>query len=110
LQVIDSTEEALLSLAQAAAELPKRRAGRKLHLSTMYRWATAGCRGIVLETIQVGSTRCTSRQALQRFFESLTAKNRHGFATPSAAPVHRSPAKRLRASEKAGKALEKTGA
>ena len=32
-----------------------------------------GVRGIRLESIMVGGTRCTSVQALQRFFDALTA-------------------------------------
>lgn len=70
--MIDSLNEALLPLAQAADELPRRRRGKKTHISTLYRWAVAGCRGIRLETVQVGATRCTSREALQRFFERLS--------------------------------------
>ena len=56
--LIDTTQENLITFTQAAAELPRRRAGRKCHVSTFYRWATAGCRGIVLESSQVGGTRC----------------------------------------------------
>jgi hypothetical protein len=70
--MIDTTAEDVLTLAQAADGLPRRRAGRKTDVSTLYRWSTAGCRGVLLETIQVGGTRCTSREALQRFFERLS--------------------------------------
>ena len=52
--------------------------GPEDHVSTLYRWATAGCRGVVLESIQVGGTRCTSREALQRFFERLSQPARPG--------------------------------
>src|SRR3954451_22020866 len=98
--MIDSTAETLLSLAQAAEELPRRRRGRKTHVSTLYRWATAGCRGVLLETIQVGATRCTSREALQRFFERLS-QGVGGGPVPAAPP--RSIARRTRQSEAAGK-------
>jgi hypothetical protein len=70
--MIDTTAETILSLSQAADELPRRRRGRKTHVSTLYRWATSGCRGVRLETIQVGATRCTSREAIQRFCERLS--------------------------------------
>jgi hypothetical protein len=70
--MIDSASETLITLIQAADELPRRRRGPKTHISTLFRWSTAGCRGVVLETIQVGRTRCTSREALQRFFERLS--------------------------------------
>ena len=69
---IDLNREHVLTLAQAASTLPRRRAGKKPHLSTLYRWSSRGLRGIRLETIQVGGTACTSREALQRFFDQLT--------------------------------------
>ena len=67
--MIDNANEEILTLAQAAAELPRRRRGRKTHVSTLYRWTVSGCRGVILESIQIGATRATSREALQRFFE-----------------------------------------
>ena len=88
--MIDTLVETLLPLAQAADELPRRRRGRKTNLSTLYRWSQAGCRGVRLETIQIGGTRCTSREALQRFFERLSQARE---ATPAGggecAPGHR---------------------
>ena len=64
--------EELMSLSDAARALPRRRGGRKVNVSTVYRWTTTGCRGVVLESLQIGGTRCTSRQALSRFFQRLT--------------------------------------
>lgn len=63
--------EELLSLPAAAKLLPRRRGGKKVHTATLYRWTVAGLRGAVLESLQIGGTRCTSREALQRFFEQL---------------------------------------
>ncbi|MBV8232878.1 MAG: DUF1580 domain-containing protein [Planctomycetaceae bacterium] len=105
--MIDTTAETLLPLAQAADELPRRRRGRKTHISTLYRWSQAGCRGVRLETVQVGATRCTSREALQRFFERLSQAD--GREIPPAIGG-RSLAQRRRASENAGRQLEKQGA
>ena len=70
--MIDPNTETLISLTEAAKGLPRRRAGKKVHTCTMYRWSTAGCRGVVLETIQIGGTRCTSREKLALFFRQLT--------------------------------------
>jgi hypothetical protein len=70
--MIDPTTETLISLADAARHLPRRRAGKRPHVSCIYRWTVSGCRGVVLESIQVGGTRCTSREALARFFQRLT--------------------------------------
>jgi hypothetical protein len=71
--MIDCHSEHVISFPQASDESPRRRKGRKIHVSCFYRWSTVGCRGVILETIQVGGNRCTSREALQRFFERLSA-------------------------------------
>ena len=63
--------EELISLPAAAKLLPRRRAAKRVHTSTIYRWTVNGLRGIVLESLQIGGTRCTTREALQRFFERL---------------------------------------
>ncbi len=70
--MIDLNAETVISLAEAASLLPRRRAGKKPHVCTMYRWISRGCRGVKLESIAVGATLCTSREALQRFCERLT--------------------------------------
>jgi hypothetical protein len=110
--MIDTTQETPISLTEAAAELPRRRRGRKTHVSTLFRWTTAGCRGVILEFIQVGGTRCTSREALQRFFERLT-HSRHAEATavrPGPIVGGRTFAQRQRQSAAAGERLEALGA
>ena len=73
--MIDTTTEHPVRLADAAEMVGK-------HTKTVYAWTTRGCRGAVLETIQVGGTRCTSREALQRFFERLTVRD-HVAALPA---------------------------
>ena len=70
--MIDPLTEQVISLREAASQLPVRRRGRKPHVSCLYRWTVSGCRGVVLESLQVGGTRCTSREALSRFFARLT--------------------------------------
>ena len=52
--MIDPNEEELLSLADAAKSLPPRRGGKRAHISGLYRWTVSGCRGVILESIQVG--------------------------------------------------------
>lgn len=74
--MIDLASETLLSFSEASARLPRRRAGRPVHPSTLYRWAAEGLRGVRLETIQVGGTLCTSIEALQRFFDRLERSRR----------------------------------
>ena len=72
--MIDLARETVASLTEAAKwkRLPRRRQGKRPHVSTLYRWATAGVAGVKLETIRVGGTLCTSLEALQRFFERLS--------------------------------------
>lgn len=72
--MIDIQNEEVVSLAEAAKSkcLPRRRKGKRPHVATLFRWTTVGVRGVVLESLQCGGTRCTSVQALQRFFERLS--------------------------------------
>jgi hypothetical protein len=71
--MIDYRYEAVFPLSQAPKKTPARNDGKAIHTSTFHRWATTGCRGIRLETLRIGGTRCTSAEALQRFFERLSA-------------------------------------
>jgi len=73
--MIDPNEETLVSLVNAASSLPARRGGKKPHVSCLYRWTKTGCKGVVLESLQCGGTRVTSREALARFFGALTRAN-----------------------------------
>ena len=70
---IQFTSEELVSLTEATRALPPGRNGKRLHVSTLHRWAGRGLRGVVLETIHVGGRRYTSTEALQRFFDRLGA-------------------------------------
>ena len=101
--MIDSTCETLITFAEAARGLPSRRNGRKTHISTLYRWATAGCKGVILETLQIGGSRCTSREAMQRFFEALTSRSDQA----GVVGIARTSAQRKREIEAAGRELDK---
>lgn len=104
--MIDSTRENLISLTEAAKRLPVRRGGKRPHVSCLYRWTLTGCRGVVLESLSIGGTRCTSAEALQRFFDRLS----HQSATPvESAPTGRTHTQRAKASERAGRQLESMG-
>jgi hypothetical protein len=103
---IDPNKERLLSLRDAARLLPRRRGGKRPHISCLYRWTTGGCKNVILESFQCGGTRCTSREALARFIRRLTEGNS---AAPSDAPKVRSVAQRQRATTKALRELEQDG-
>ena len=64
---IDIATEQVVAFREAAKLCPRRRQGRKPHVSTFYCWSRTG-----LETIQVGGQLCTSVEAVQRFFNRLT--------------------------------------
>jgi hypothetical protein len=54
---IDISTEAVVTFTEAANELPRRRQGKKTHVSTVHRWATGGIKGIKLESLVVGVER-----------------------------------------------------
>ena len=70
---IDALSETVVSFTEMTKSLPRRRKGKRPNVATLYRWTTCGCRGVRLESIQIGGTRCTSHEALQRFFDRLSA-------------------------------------
>ncbi|HUE15799.1 MAG TPA: DUF1580 domain-containing protein [Planctomycetaceae bacterium] len=85
--MLDVREETLITFAEAAKHLPIRRGGKKVAVSTLYRWAKDGVRGVILESLQCGGTLCTSLPALQRFFARLSAqRSRVPLTTPSVQP------------------------
>ena len=66
---IDPFREDVFSLKEAA----RRVKGRKLHVATIWRWATKGLRGRKLETIPIGGVRCTTEAAMRQFFAATVA-------------------------------------
>lgn len=101
--MIDPNTEVLISLSEAARHLPRRRADKRPHVSCIYRWTTSGCKGVVLESLQIGGTRCTSKEALGRFFRRLTTGN------AAEVPAVRTIAQRERAATRAMRDLEAAG-
>ncbi len=65
---INSRAETLISLPEAADAVPG-----GVHLSTVGRWASVGCRGVLLDTVVLGARRYTSHEALDRFFVATDA-------------------------------------
>jgi hypothetical protein len=107
--MIDHANETVLSLTDAAATLPRRRGGRRVNTATLYRWASHGCRGVKLETIQIGGTKCTSQEALRRFFNRLAGPG-HDPSVAAGSARHPAPDRRLQRDEQAVVAeLERLG-
>lgn len=86
--MIDLSTETLIPLRDVPRQLPVRPHGKRLHISGVYRWVLRGVRGVVLESVKVGGSTYTSREALQRFSERLTG-------SPTA-PVNSKPTVRSR--------------
>ena len=120
--MIDISTEAVVTLTEATHHLPRRRKGKRCAVSTLYRWADRGVRGVRLETIQVGGTKCTSWEALQRFFNRLSSADSphvQDQAVQSVSPhqmrddlqimLHPTPSGRRRAAEAAERALMREG-
>ena len=61
--------------------IPRRRGGRRIHKSTLFRWASHGLRGVILETVSVGGTLCCNRIHLRTFFAELACIRRSGKAS-----------------------------
>ena len=90
--MIDIENEEVLSLAQAARWLPNirgaRATGKGVHPVTVWRWTRYGVAGpdgqkVLLESVKLGGTRCTSIEAVQRFIDRLQGQP---VPTPSRQP------------------------
>jgi hypothetical protein len=108
--VLDLTKEAAIPLAAACPLLPPGRNGRRVHFSTLWRWALKGVKSptgeiVKLETLRLGSRLVTSREAVQRFALALS---RHLAERPPA-PAPRTPGARRRAAERADRELARLG-
>lgn len=63
--------EDLITLAEAGQLIPGNR-----HASTIWRWIHEGRHGVQLESLDVGGVTYTTRTAIQRFCEQVTAAKR----------------------------------
>jgi hypothetical protein len=72
---IDVKSEQLVALRDVGASLPWEPAG-----STLSRWHSRGVRGVRLDTVLVGGKRWSSREAIQRFIEAVTAAGASPFS------------------------------
>jgi len=65
--------EELLTFAEAARLLPRRRRGSKAATSTIWRWSRNGSRGVVLRVVRVGGNVYVPRSALLDFIATRSA-------------------------------------
>ena len=80
--MIDPSTDQLITLNEARALVPAVN-GRRVDLSTVYRWVQRGARGVVLESIEVGGRRLTTARAVAAFLEGRAATQPR--QTPAAA-------------------------
>ena len=107
--MIDLSTESSISLSQAARLLPPGRGGRPVTLGCILRWILNGAKGpdgirVRLEAARVGGRWLTSKEALNRFADRLTPRLD---GTP--VPASRTPGRRQRAADRAGRALDRIG-
>lgn len=77
--------EELLTFAEAASLLPRRRGGSKVAISTLWRWSRRGSRGVVVCTVRIGGHVCLSRAALVDFIAARSAVDRAQQPMPTTA-------------------------
>jgi hypothetical protein len=70
--MIDINKETLISISDTPKHLPRRRNGKTVHISAVYRWLKKGIKGIRLESARIAGTTYTSLEALQRWSDALT--------------------------------------
>lgn len=74
-----SMDEELIALRDVPGKLPRPEGGRKVSLVTVQRWIRHGLAGVApLETLRIGRSVYTSREALRRFIDRVSeAKDGH---------------------------------
>jgi Protein of unknown function (DUF1580) len=107
--MIDLSSETAISLSQVAKLMPPGRGNKPMHVSAVLRWILRGAkdpqgRYVRLAAARVGGKWITSREALQRFSESLTPQ-----LDQPAVPAVRTPTQRERAQSRAAKTLAAAG-
>jgi hypothetical protein len=67
-------DEQIMTFTEAAKALPSVN-GRRIHVSTLWRWSQRGVGGIRLETRRLGGRVVTSKEALERFTSELATQS-----------------------------------
>jgi hypothetical protein len=102
--VIQIDKERVIPLSKIGDYLPRGRQNKKVHAATGYRWARRG-----LETIRRGGMVFTSVEALQRYFDRLSAGPAAGADAAQAPTPAPTPSARQAAAERADRALAAMG-
>jgi hypothetical protein len=103
--MIDILVERLIPLTEVPDFIPSTTLGRRLSIATVWRWAKFGVRGRRLESVKVGGSFYTSREAIARFAEDPA----DGATPQTPARAVRSPAQRKRDQARAAARLDAAG-
>jgi hypothetical protein len=71
--MIDIDSEELVPLTNVATMVPPRPNGKRMAVTTAWRWATVGVRGHKIEVVRIGGSKYTSREALGRFLKAINS-------------------------------------
>ena len=74
------SDEQAVFLSDLPRHLPRTAAGQRVHVSSGYRWRSAGLNGIRLRSFKIGSRLATTTEELTRFFEAQTQVGEDGLA------------------------------
>ncbi|MGO8899479.1 MAG: DUF1580 domain-containing protein [Isosphaeraceae bacterium] len=95
--MIDTIAEKPIPLDQIPPEVIPGRGGKPVHPVTLSLWHRRGVRGVKLETLLIGGRRCTSIEALNRFYQAVSqARSKHPShqPTPAGGPAEAAPSPR----------------
>jgi hypothetical protein len=70
--------------------------GKRVAPSTIYRWASRGCRGVQLEVLRVGGVLKTTQSAVERFTRRLCGQDAQLTSQPGTNLRHRRSQEELR--------------
>ena len=65
-----------IKLRDVPPMLPRMRDGKLVSVSTVYRWTLRGIGRVVLQTVQIGHMRCTTKDWLREFFVGISLLRR----------------------------------
>ena len=103
---IDLATETVVSLTDATKALPLID-GKRPHVTTVWRWAMRGVRGVRLAHGRLGKRVVTSHEALNRFMNELAALDRR--EAPARPERESRPTARRRQVQAAKRALDDAG-
>jgi hypothetical protein len=99
--MIDLQIEKPVTIARAMKLPQLSRNGKPPHVAQGYRWCGKGLKGIVLESVVIGGSRCTTSEAVDRWIAALS-----GYAVTE---TTRTPVRRQRDHDRAERTLAAAG-